>query len=143
MVRVNLCTEVWYTLWGPPAYLALHIWPPSQLTSPYLSPSPVPLTRSSILGPLFTWTHILTCLYPLQEAALRAYYINEDPRDFQLQALPLTTLSGNAQVLGKAGTTEEEANKSPGSRNSMPEAWVIRSLPRAQEILKIYPAWLK
>ncbi|KAH0515411.1 Diacylglycerol kinase theta [Microtus ochrogaster] len=79
----------------------------------------------------------------VMEAALRAFYINEDPRDFQLQALPLTTLSRNAQALGKAGTTEEEASKGLGPRDSMPEAWVIRSLPRAQEILKIYPAWLK
>ncbi|XP_041487960.1 diacylglycerol kinase theta isoform X1 [Microtus oregoni] len=79
----------------------------------------------------------------VMEAALRAFYINEDPRDFQLQALPLTTLSSNAQALGKAGTTEEEASKGPGPRDSMPEAWVIRSLPRAQEILKIYPAWLR
>ncbi|XP_052591721.1 diacylglycerol kinase theta isoform X3 [Peromyscus californicus insignis] len=79
----------------------------------------------------------------VMEAALRAYYINEDPRDFQLQALPLTILSGNAQALGKARTTEEEANKGSGPRDSMPEAWVIRSLPRAQEILKIYPGWLK
>ncbi|MEJ1287116.1 diacylglycerol kinase theta [Cricetulus griseus] len=79
----------------------------------------------------------------VMEAALRAYYINEDPRDFQLQALPLTILSGNAQALGKAGTMEEEASKGSGPRDSMPEAWVIRSLPRAQEILKIYPGWLK
>ncbi|XP_005077471.1 diacylglycerol kinase theta isoform X2 [Mesocricetus auratus] len=77
------------------------------------------------------------------EAALRAYYINEDPRDFQLQALPLTILSGNAQAPGKAGTTEEEASKGSGPRDSMPEAWVIRSLPRTQELLKIYPGWLK
>nr|XP_034364330.1 diacylglycerol kinase theta isoform X2 [Arvicanthis niloticus] len=74
----------------------------------------------------------------VMEAALRAYYISEDPKDFQLQALPLSLLSGNAQALGKAGTTEEEATKGSG-----PEAWVIRSLPRTQEILKIYPGWLK
>ncbi|CAH6879472.1 diacylglycerol kinase theta isoform X2 [Phodopus roborovskii] len=70
----------------------------------------------------------------VMEAALRAYYINEDPRDFQLQALPLTIMSG---------ATEEEASKGSGPQESMPEAWVIRSLPRAQEILKIYPGWLK
>ncbi|GAB1289967.1 Diacylglycerol kinase theta [Apodemus speciosus] len=79
----------------------------------------------------------------VMEAALRAYYISEDPKDFQLQALPLTLLSGNAQALGKAGTTEEEASKGSGPRDSVPEAWVIRSLPRTQEILKIYPGWLK
>ncbi|EDL20093.1 diacylglycerol kinase, theta, isoform CRA_a [Mus musculus] len=76
----------------------------------------------------------------VMEAALRAYYISEDPKDFQLQALPL---SGNAQALGKAGTTEEEASKGSCPRDSVPEAWVIRSLPRTQEILKIYPGWLK
>ncbi|XP_036057391.1 diacylglycerol kinase theta isoform X2 [Onychomys torridus] len=79
----------------------------------------------------------------VMEAALRAYYISEDPKDFQLQALSLTILSGHAQALGKAGTTEEEASKDSGPRDSMPEAWVIRPLPRAQEILKIYPGWLK
>nr|XP_021507470.1 diacylglycerol kinase theta [Meriones unguiculatus] len=79
----------------------------------------------------------------VMEAALRAYYINEDPQDFQLQALPLTSLSGNAQALGKAGTTEEEAGKGSGPRDFASEAWVIRSLPRAEEILKIYPGWLK
>lgn len=82
-------------------------------------------------------------LYPLQEAALRAYYISEDPQDFQLQALPLSLLSGNAQALGKAGATEEEASKGSGPRDFVSEAWVIRSLPRAQEVLKIYPGWLK
>ncbi|XP_029333050.1 diacylglycerol kinase theta isoform X2 [Mus caroli] len=76
----------------------------------------------------------------VMEAALRAYYISEDPKDFQLQALPL---SGSAQALGKAGTTEEETSKGSCPRDSVPEAWVIRSLPRTQEILKIYPGWLK
>lgn len=131
MVRVWAFAQKYGThchAWSP-----LLTWPPSQLASPYLSPSP---------GLLFTWLpHTWLC--PLQEAALRAFYINEDPKDFQLQALPLTTLSSNAQALGKAGTTEEEASKGPGPRDSITEAWVIRSLPRAQEILKIYPAWLK
>lgn len=131
----------------------VHTMGPPCLPGPsYLAPFSVgfsiPVSFTCSLNPVLhtrSTVHLdpHTCLYPLQEAALRAYYINEDPRDFQLQALPLTTLSGNAQTLGKAGTTEEEASKSPGPRDSMPEAWVIRSLPRAQEILKIYPAWLK
>ncbi|XP_051026139.1 diacylglycerol kinase theta isoform X2 [Acomys russatus] len=79
----------------------------------------------------------------VMEAALRAYYINEDPRDFQLQALPLALLSDNSQTLGKPGTTEEEAGKGSGPRDAVSEAWVIRSVPRAQETLKIYPGWLK
>ncbi|EPQ20451.1 Diacylglycerol kinase theta [Myotis brandtii] len=58
------------------------------------------------------------------EAALRAYYITEDPRGFELQALPWP-LQG------------------PRSREVSPEAWIIRTLPRTQDVLKIYPAWLK
>ncbi|XP_008840011.1 diacylglycerol kinase theta isoform X2 [Nannospalax galili] len=72
----------------------------------------------------------------VMEAALRAYYVSDDPSDFELQA-------GDTPVLEKAATNEEEASKGSGPRDSVPEAWVIRSLPRSQEVLKIYPGWLK
>ncbi|XP_069451063.1 diacylglycerol kinase theta isoform X2 [Ovis canadensis] len=74
------------------------------------------------------------------EAALRAYYIPEDPQGFQLQAVPTPAQPGHTAAAGKvwsAGPSEEE-----GCR-AAPEAWVLRALPRTQEILKIYPAWLK
>uniref|UniRef100_UPI004038ABFA diacylglycerol kinase theta isoform X5 n=1 Tax=Callospermophilus lateralis TaxID=76772 RepID=UPI004038ABFA len=80
------------------------------------------------------------------EVALRAYCVIEDARDFELQALPLPSLSGDTQALGKAGLSgpvEEEGSRVSGPQEPMPEAWVIRSLPRTQEVLKIYPAWLK
>ncbi|XP_022410610.1 diacylglycerol kinase theta isoform X4 [Delphinapterus leucas] len=85
------------------------------------------------------------------EVALRAYYITEDPQGFQLQALPAPALAGNTGASGKAwsgGTTEEEGSRGPGARDApsitrVPEAWIIRALPRTQEVLKIYPAWLK
>ncbi|XP_073898881.1 diacylglycerol kinase theta isoform X2 [Castor canadensis] len=79
------------------------------------------------------------------EVALRAYYISEDPQDFELQALPLPPLTGDAQAPGKAGSngTTEEGSRGSGPREPTPEAWVIRALPRAQEVLKIYPGWLK
>ncbi|KAI6056236.1 diacylglycerol kinase theta isoform X1 [Marmota monax] len=80
------------------------------------------------------------------EVALRAYCVIEDARDFELQALPLPSLSGDTQALGKTGLSgpvEEEGSRVSGPQESMPEAWVIRSLPRTQEVLKIYPAWLK
>lgn len=82
---------------------------------------------------------------PPQEVALRAYYISEDSRDFELQALPLPSLSGDAQALGKGGHggPVEEGSRASGPQEPMPEAWVIRSLPRTQEVLKIYPGWLK
>ncbi|XP_048639957.1 diacylglycerol kinase theta isoform X5 [Marmota marmota marmota] len=80
------------------------------------------------------------------EVALRAYCVIEDARDFELQALPLPSLSGDTQALGKTGLSgpvEEEGSRISGPQEPMPEAWVIRSLPRTQEVLKIYPAWLK
>ncbi|ELR60812.1 Diacylglycerol kinase theta, partial [Bos mutus] len=74
------------------------------------------------------------------EAALRAYYISEDPQGFQLQALPTPVQLGDTAAAGRvwsAGPAEEEGGR------AAPEAWVLRALPRTQEILKIYPAWLK
>lgn len=81
-----------------------------------------------------------------QEAALRAFYITEDTRDFELQALPSPVQAGDPGGLGKApsgGTLEEEGSRGPGSREPTPEAWIIRALPRPEEVLKVYPAWLK
>lgn len=37
---------------------------------------------------------------------------------------------------------EEEGSRGPGARDGA-EAWIIRARPRTQEVLKIYPAWLK
>ncbi|XP_016014754.2 diacylglycerol kinase theta isoform X2 [Rousettus aegyptiacus] len=81
-----------------------------------------------------------------EEAALRAYYITGDPRNFELQALPTPGQAGDAGALRKAGsggTLEEDGGRGPASREAAPEAWVIRALPRTEEVLKVYPAWLK
>lgn len=80
------------------------------------------------------------------EAALRAFYIMEDPRDFELQALPSSVQTGDTGGQRKArsgGTLEEEGSRGPGTQEASPEAWTIRALPRPEEVLKIYPAWLK
>ncbi|XP_008567756.1 PREDICTED: diacylglycerol kinase theta [Galeopterus variegatus] len=75
------------------------------------------------------------------EAALRAFYIGEDPRNLELQALPLPSQAGDSRARGEA--VVEEGSGGPGSCEATPEAWVIRALPRDQEVLKIYPGWLK
>ncbi|XP_029808526.1 diacylglycerol kinase theta, partial [Suricata suricatta] len=83
------------------------------------------------------------------EAALRAYYVTEDPRDFELQALPPPALAGDTGATGagekpwSSEMAEEEGGRGPGAREEVPEAWIIRALPHTQEVLKIYPAWLK
>lgn len=69
-----------------------------------------------------------------------------DPRNFELQALPTPGQAGDAGALRKAGsggTLEEDGGRGPASREAAPEAWVIRALPRTEEVLKVYPAWLK
>lgn len=81
-----------------------------------------------------------------QEAALRAYYVAEDPRDFELQALPQPVHAADTRARGRpwsSGVAEEEGGRGPGAREAVPEACIIRALPRTQEVLKIYPAWLK
>ncbi|XP_023109142.2 diacylglycerol kinase theta [Felis catus] len=80
------------------------------------------------------------------EAALRAYYVAEDPRDFELQALPQPVHAADTGARGRpwsSGVAEEEGGRGPGAREAVPEACIIRALPRTQEVLKIYPAWLK
>lgn len=109
---------------------------------------PVP---GGLRGPSVAWLRSRPPPPPSKEVALRAYYITEDPQGFQLQALPAPALAGNTGASGKAwsgGTTEEESSRGPGARDApsitrVPEAWIIRALPRTQEVLKIYPAWLK
>ncbi|XP_032712720.1 diacylglycerol kinase theta [Lontra canadensis] len=80
------------------------------------------------------------------EAALRAYYVMEDPCDFELQALPPSVPTVDMGTRGRTragGSAEEEGSRGPGSREAAPEAWILRALPHTQEDLKIYPAWLK
>ncbi|XP_063086126.1 diacylglycerol kinase theta isoform X3 [Cavia porcellus] len=79
-----------------------------------------------------------------EEAALRAYYVSEDAGNFELQEFPLPSPAADAQAPGKAGSggsAEEDSSRGSGARE--PEAWVIRARPRTQEVLKIYPGWLK
>uniref|UniRef100_A0A2K5CW60 Diacylglycerol kinase n=1 Tax=Aotus nancymaae TaxID=37293 RepID=A0A2K5CW60_AOTNA len=78
------------------------------------------------------------------EAALRAHHIPEDPGHLELRPLPPSSQACDAWAGGKAGNAViSEEGRSPGSGEATPEAWVIRALPRAQEVLKIYPGWLK
>ncbi|KAK2499459.1 LOW QUALITY PROTEIN: hypothetical protein MC885_006166, partial [Smutsia gigantea] len=101
-------------------------------------------TLAQALGMALALSH--TCPPSWQEAALRAYYIMEDPCDFELQALPPSGQAGGTEAQGNAwsgGTAEEEGGRGAGSREAMPEAWIIRAVPHTQEVLKIYPAWLK
>ncbi|KAG8508623.1 Diacylglycerol kinase theta, partial [Galemys pyrenaicus] len=67
------------------------------------------------------------------ELALRAFYLPEEPGDFQLQALPARKAA--------SGAPGDEGGRDPRAREAGPEAWVLRALPRPQEVLHVYPTW--
>lgn len=75
------------------------------------------------------------------EAALRAYYINDDQQDYELQTFTQQALFCD-DIINRNHDSEEAH---PGSvfREAVPEAWIIRAKPRDSEIIKIYPGWLK
>lgn len=72
---------------------------------------------------------------------MRAYYINDDPKDYELQTFTQQALFCD-DVINRNDATEESH---PGSvfREAVPEAWIIRAKPKDDEVIKIYPAWLK
>ncbi|ETE73322.1 Diacylglycerol kinase theta, partial [Ophiophagus hannah] len=75
------------------------------------------------------------------EAALRAYYISDDQQDYELQTFTQQALFCD-DIINRNDTIEEAQ---PGSvfREAVPEAWVIRAKPKENEVIKIYPGWLK
>uniref|UniRef100_A0A8C5RBV6 Diacylglycerol kinase n=1 Tax=Laticauda laticaudata TaxID=8630 RepID=A0A8C5RBV6_LATLA len=75
------------------------------------------------------------------EAALRAYYISDDQQDYELQTFTQQALFCD-DIINRNDTIEE---MQPGSvfREAVPEAWVIRAKPKENEVIKIYPGWLK
>ncbi|XP_020662730.3 diacylglycerol kinase theta isoform X1 [Pogona vitticeps] len=75
------------------------------------------------------------------EASLRAYYINDDPQDYELQTFTQQGLFCD-DIINRNDTTEE-AQAASVFREAVPEAWIIRAKPRNSEVIKIYPGWLK
>ncbi|XP_069482496.1 diacylglycerol kinase theta isoform X2 [Ambystoma mexicanum] len=75
------------------------------------------------------------------EAALRAYYIPDDHQDYELKTYHQQDLVSE-DIINRNGATEECR---PGSifREAVPEAWILRAIPKEQEIVKVYPGWLK
>ncbi|XP_075787409.1 diacylglycerol kinase theta isoform X2 [Pelodiscus sinensis] len=75
------------------------------------------------------------------EAALRAYYINDDQQHYELQTFTQQTLFSDDVINRNNGA--EETSSGPVFREAVPEAWIIRAKSREQEVLRIYPGWLK
>uniref|UniRef100_A0A8C8VGT5 Diacylglycerol kinase n=1 Tax=Pelusios castaneus TaxID=367368 RepID=A0A8C8VGT5_9SAUR len=75
------------------------------------------------------------------EAALRAYYINDDQQHYELQTFTQQTLCSD-DIINRNDATEE-VNPAPVFREAVPEAWIIRAKSKDHEVIRIYPGWLK
>uniref|UniRef100_A0A8C3RZU6 Diacylglycerol kinase n=1 Tax=Chelydra serpentina TaxID=8475 RepID=A0A8C3RZU6_CHESE len=75
------------------------------------------------------------------EAALRAYYINDDQQHYELQTFSQQTLFSD-DIINRNHATEE-TNPGPVFREAVPEAWIIRAKSKDHEVIRIYPGWLK
>ncbi|XP_075450391.1 diacylglycerol kinase theta isoform X2 [Ascaphus truei] len=75
------------------------------------------------------------------EASLRAYYIPDDPRDYELQTLTPQTLACE-DIINRNGTTDDDKAGSV-FKEVIPEAWIIRAKPKDRDVLKIYLGWMK
>uniref|UniRef100_A0A8C4S5G4 Diacylglycerol kinase n=1 Tax=Erpetoichthys calabaricus TaxID=27687 RepID=A0A8C4S5G4_ERPCA len=75
------------------------------------------------------------------EAALRAYFIPDDPHDYELQMYSQQVLVSE-DIINRNGSMENTKSQSV-FRESIPEAWVLRTKPKDCEVLKIFAGWLK
>ncbi|KFO94674.1 Diacylglycerol kinase theta, partial [Buceros rhinoceros silvestris] len=75
------------------------------------------------------------------EAALRACYINDDQREYELQTFTQQALLCDDVI--NRNDAAEDSNLCSVFRESVPEAWIIRAKPKDEEVIRIYPAWLK
>uniref|UniRef100_A0A8C9FM91 Diacylglycerol kinase n=1 Tax=Pavo cristatus TaxID=9049 RepID=A0A8C9FM91_PAVCR len=75
------------------------------------------------------------------EAALRAYYINDDQQEYELQTFTQQALLSDDII--NRNDAAEDSNLGSVFRESVPEAWIIRAKPKDEEVIRIYPAWLR
>ncbi|KAJ8262380.1 hypothetical protein GJAV_G00165780 [Gymnothorax javanicus] len=76
------------------------------------------------------------------EAALRAFYIPDEPQNYELQVYSQQALLSD-DIINRNGTPADKPDNKSVFREGTPEAWVLRAKPRDSEVLKIYPGWSK
>ncbi|XP_005737795.1 diacylglycerol kinase theta isoform X1 [Pundamilia nyererei] len=72
------------------------------------------------------------------EAALRAFYLPDDPQDFELHEIGGPQRLHSDDILNRNG--------SPDNRNSLKDggdSWLLRAKPRVTEVIKVYTDWPK
>ncbi|XP_038648838.1 diacylglycerol kinase theta [Scyliorhinus canicula] len=74
------------------------------------------------------------------EAALRAYYIPDDPQEYELQTFTQDAVYSD-DITNPDGSVDSKTLSV--FRDTIPEAWVLRAKLRDCDVVKIYPGWLK
>lgn len=73
-----------------------------------------------------------------QEAALRAFYIPDEPQDYELQSYGQQGLFTD-DIINRNGSPDNK----PVFKDTMSDSWVLRAKPRETEVVKIYHRWQK
>ena len=75
----------------------------------------------------------------VQEAALRAFYLPDEPQDYELQVQGQPPALLTDDIINRNGTPDDKSV----FKDNAPDAWLLRAKPRDSEVLKIYADWLK
>ncbi|KAG7270190.1 hypothetical protein CRUP_016024 [Coryphaenoides rupestris] len=75
----------------------------------------------------------------LVEAALRAFYLPDQPQRYELQELGSLQRLHNEDILNRNGTADNKGTL----KDTSPDAWVLRATPLDTEVLKVYAGSLK
>ncbi|XP_053284682.1 diacylglycerol kinase theta [Pleuronectes platessa] len=70
------------------------------------------------------------------EAALRAFYLPDDPQDFELHEVGGLQRLHSDDILNRNGGPDNRSSLKDGG-----EAWLLRPKPRAAEVIQVYAGW--
>ncbi|XP_028271709.1 diacylglycerol kinase theta [Parambassis ranga] len=70
------------------------------------------------------------------EAALRAFYLPDDPQDFELQELGSLQRLHSDDILNRNGGPDNRSSLKDGG-----DAWLLRNKPRDADVIKVYVGW--
>uniref|UniRef100_A0A668A5I5 Diacylglycerol kinase n=1 Tax=Myripristis murdjan TaxID=586833 RepID=A0A668A5I5_9TELE len=76
------------------------------------------------------------------EAALRAFYLPDEPHDFELQEVGGQQRLHSDDILNRNGGPDNKGTLRDGGGGGG-EAWILRAKPRDGEVVKVYAGWPK
>lgn len=76
-----------------------------------------------------------TCVV-LQEAALRAFYLPDEPQDFELHEIGGMQRLHSDDILNRNGGPDNRSSLKDGG-----DAWLLKAKPRDAEVIKVHAGW--